>query len=928
MFNGGLYLLLVFFLSINYSLQASHIKAGEISVKQKICNEGTFIITLSMYGNSSSLIGPGSGSLNFGDGSVITTPPGRFTTRPDLGTGIGVYIFTTEHTYNQAGFYTISYSEPNRNAGILNIQNSVNTPFFIDTKIMFDNLNCNNSPALLAPPIDRACSALAFFHNPAAFDQDGDSLSFEIAIPLSSVNQQTTYLPPNHPSFYASDFDTGNEIGNGQPQFLIDALTGTITWNAPGAVGEYNIAFIVNEWRKINDVYIKLSSVRRDMQILVEECTNKRPDIIIPQDVCIYAGTIIDESILGSDPDNHDVKIELFSGIFALPNNPAEFLPNPSEFQSSTPNASLAFLWTPGCSEVRNQPYQITVKITDNPPTGPRLVQFKTWNIKVAAPPPVLSNAELDIIQKKAKIEWSPYLCLNASKIQIWRRVGSFAYNPDECISGLPKFAGYLKIGEVGPDINQFVDDNNGLGLDVGAVFCYRITALFPLVGGAESKVSYELCLPPILADAPVITHVSVARTDEQLGEIIISWKRPYDLSQSEYVEPYEYALYRGNGLTDDEGLININSSNVLDTTFTDTGLNTRDFAYNYRIVLLARKSIGSSLIPIDTSSTASSVWNGATPKLKSIALNWEAITPWSNSMQDNPWHLVYRSDESSLDNNLVLIDSVNVLENGFYYLDEGVFQDRGLNDSEFYCYRIKTRGTYGNSTIQTPIENFSQVMCSTTIDTIPPCKPDIVQAEFDCDHFNSQTPCSQKIFNNTIKWLEPIDDSCKKDIYRYQVYGSNSSDEEFILLGSVSENEFMETGLTKLARCYKIIAVDRAGNESEESDVVCYDNCPAIFIPNVFTPNGDEFNDRFELFEVNQSCSRFIDNVSLSVFNSWGQKIVSIQNEGSVLWDGNDALGKPVPSGIYYFNADVKFDTRDPSKNVKQIKGWMHVVH
>jgi len=928
MFKGGLCLLLVFFLSINFSVQATHIKAGDISVKQKICNEGTFIITLSMYGNTSSPIEPGSGSLNFGDGSVITTPSRSFITRPDLGDGIGVYFFSAEHTYSQGGTYTISYSEPNRNAGILNIQNSVSTPFFIDTKIIFDKSICNNSPVLLSPPIDRACSALAFFHNPAAFDQDGDSLSFELTVPMSSRSLQATYLAPNHPSFYASDFNTGNEMGNEQPQFLIDALTGTIVWDAPGAVGEYNIAFIVNEWRKINDVFVKLSSVRRDMQILVEECNNKRPDIIIPQDVCIYPGTLLEETILGSDPNNHDVKIEVFSGIFSLPNNPATFLPKPSDFQPSTPNASLAFQWTPNCSEVRNQPYQVTVKITDNPPNGPRLVRFKTWNIKVAAPPPVLSLAEVDILQKKAKIEWSPYLCSNATKIQIWRRVGSFAFNPDNCVSGLPKFAGYSKIGEVGPDITQFVDDNNGLGLDVGAVFCYRLTALFPLVGGAESKVSIELCLPPILADAPVITNVSVANTDAQLGEMIISWKRPYDLSQSDYVKPYEYALYRGKGLTGDEGLLKITSSNVLDTTFTDTGLNTRDFGYNYRIVLLARTSLSSNLIPVDTSSAASSVWNVATPKLKSISLNWEAITPWTNSMQDNPMHLVYRYDESSQDKNLILIDSVNVLENGFNYLDEGIFQGRGLNDSEFYCYRIKTRGTYGNSAIQSPIENFSQVICSTTLDTTPPCKPELVQAVIDCDLFNSQTPCSQKIFSNTIKWLEPIDDSCKKDIYRYHVYGSNSSAEEFNLLGSVSVTEFVETGLTRLARCYKIIAVDRAGNESEVSEVMCYDNCPSVFIPNVFTPNGDDYNERFELFEVDQACSRFIDKIMLSVYNIWGQIIVSIQNEGSLLWDGNDAFGKPVPSGVYYFNADVQLDTLDPSKNAKQIKGWIHIVH
>ncbi len=926
MIKRGAYLLLVLFLSLNFSVTASHIRAGEISVKQKNCAEGIFLITLAMYGNSSSPVSPGEGILNFGDGSFISSPRGSFLPRPDLGAGIGVYSFTSEHKYNQIGSYTVSYSETSRNSGILNIQNSVQTPFFIETKIIFNSSICNNSPILLAPPVDRACSKLSFFHNPAAFDEDGDSLSFEIAVPLLSSIQQATYLAPNHSSFYASDFNTGNEAGNGQPQFLIDAF-GTITWDAPSALGEYNIAFIVNEWRKMNDVYVKLGSVRRDMQILVEECSNRRPDLIIPQDICVYAGTVISEIILGSDPDNNDVKIEVLSGIFSLPNNPAVFLPNPSEFQPSAPNASLAFLWMPNCYQVRNQPYQITIKITDNPLTGPNLVRFKTWNIKIAAPPPILVNAELDVINRKSKLSWSSYSCTNASKILIWRRVGSFSYNPDDCVSGLPKFAGYKKITEVSPEVNEFIDDNGGAGLSVGAVYCYRITVLFPLVGGAESRVSSEFCIPPILADAPIITHISVSKTDEQDGEMIISWRSPYDLSQLDYLQPYEYQIFRATGLTGNNEIIKIHSSNILDTTFRDSGLNTKDFGYNYRILLLAKNVNDPTLLPLDTSSIASSVWNEATPRENSIELNWNTETPWSNVIQDNPWHLIYRYDEGSGSKESILIDSVNVSENGFYFLDEGTYQDKKLTSSKFYCYRILTRGTYGNPAIETPLENFSQVFCSTIFDNIPPCKPQIVKSSIDCNLFNTQTPCSQQVFSNSIEWLPPADDDCMKDIYSYQLFAANSLNEEFQLIGVTDGNEFLENHLTKLSRCYKVASVDRSGNISEFSEEVCYDNCPSIFIPNVFTPNGDQYNEKFSLYNSNQDCSRFVDQVSFSVFNRWGQNVIDRLNEGSVLWDGKDTAGKSVPEGVYFYQANVLFDVLDSAKRNKQIRGWIHVV-
>ncbi|HEU5290812.1 MAG TPA: hypothetical protein VFU05_09235, partial [Cyclobacteriaceae bacterium] len=68
------------------------------------------------------------------------------------------------------------------------------------------------------------------------------------------------------------------EAGNGPPTFSIDPIDGTLTWDAPGNAGEYNVAFIVKEWRKINGQWIEIGFVRRDMQIIViADCRNERP---------------------------------------------------------------------------------------------------------------------------------------------------------------------------------------------------------------------------------------------------------------------------------------------------------------------------------------------------------------------------------------------------------------------------------------------------------------------------------------------------------------------------------------------------------------------------------------------------------------------------------------------------------------------------
>ena len=923
------YLLILLFLFNSFSTLATHLRAGEIVVKQSNCNERTFVITLILYGDMRSQVSPGSGGnlLNFGDGSLMSIPSGSFKTPSDLPEGTGVFEFIIEHTYVVDGVYSISYSEQSRNAGVLNISNSLSTLFYIETNILVDPQFCNSVPVFLSPPIDQACSGLAFYHNPGAFDADGDSLSYRLIVPLRGANQATEYRSPDDPGFYSSNYQTANEAGDGPPTFMIDSLNGTITWDAPGAMGEYNIAFVVEEWRRIDSVYVKIGTVIRDMQIIVTECPNLRPLLIIPQDICVEAGTPISETIFGTDPDGHDVKIELFSGIFSFESNPASYTPNPPIFQSSVPQASVQFDWTPSCEAVRNQPYQITIKITDQPSSGAALVLFRTWNIKVTAPSPTFTEAALDPVQRHGLIKWSPYFCPNATAVQIWRRVGSYNYSPDECASGLPRYAGYIKVGEVHPDALEFTDTNKGNGLAPGAVYCYRLTALFPLAGGAESKASIEICLPPVLAEAPVITHVTVDKTHEVDGAVTISWRSPYDLDPEAFTEPYEYALLRAEGFEGDTGLTQVQIANIVDTTYTDVAINTKDLAYNYRIVLKARVSVNDPLVPIDTSAAASTVWNTATPLPESIGLAWDAVTPWTNYSQDYPRHLIYRSSESEGLDNFVLIDSVDVFDIGFNYIDEGAYQGIKLNQHELYCYQIKTRGTYGNPAIAAPQENFSQVFCSTVLDLIPPCAPVFVQKEIDCDLFKAQTPCTQQIFSHTIQWSSASDE-CLEDIFFYRVYASDDKTDEYTLLGVTSANEFVENNLTKLSRCYRISAVDRAGNESELSEVLCFDNCPSIYFPNIISPNGDLKNEYFTEMNSEIHCSRFVKSVSLSVYNRWGQRLIDLKSEEALNWDGKDKFGKKVPTGVYYYYANIEFDAIEPANQSKQVKGWIHVVY
>jgi gliding motility-associated-like protein len=66
------------------------------------------------------------------------------------------------------------------------------------------------------------------------------------------------------------------------------------------------------------------------------------------------------------------------------------------------------------------------------------------------------------------------------------------------------------------------------------------------------------------------------------------------------------------------------------------------------------------------------------------------------------------------------------------------------------------------------------------------------------------------------------------------------------------------------------------------------------VFVPNVFTPNGDGKNDRLYVY------GNYIDKLEMRIFNQWGEQIAFINNltQG---WDGTQR-GKPQPVGVYVY--------------------------
>lgn len=84
--------------------------------------------------------------------------------------------------------------------------------------------------------------------------------------------------------------------------------------------------------------------------------------------------------------------------------------------------------------------------------------------------------------------------------------------------------------------------------------------------------------------------------------------------------------------------------------------------------------------------------------------------------------------------------------------------------------------------------------------------------------------------------------------------------------------------------------------------------------VPNVFTPNGDEVNDYFEVATDGVTVYEF------TVFTRTGTQIYHSLSP-SIFWDGRSIGGKELPEGIYYYVIEEEGGS-DPFNSA----GFMHL--
>ena len=846
-------LISIILVAISIVAGATHNRGGEITYVHISGN--TYQFTISTCTKSSVAADRSELEINFGDGTGIDTVQRSSITPISSEAQKNYYIIN--HTFAGPGTFRVTMEDPNRNNGVVNIggaSSSDQFPFCVATEIVISPfLGVNNSVIFNDCPCPEiACVNKRYCYNPQATDPDGDSLSYALVPCLGfGCNPLATPVVYQYPDNYGGTFS-------------IDPSSGTLCWVNPTRLGEYNIAILVTEWRN----GVKIGTVLRDIQITVSgACDNDPPVITTITDTCVVAGDLVSFQVSATDINVGDlITLKGTGAPFTSVSNPASF----SSVTGLSP-VSSTFNWNTDCSNIRKSAYSVYFEAVDN--GNPDLSDYRQVNITVKAPAP--TGLAVTALSGSVNVMWNSTNCINAIGYKIYRKKGSSIGTIDCCSQTSPIDLGYTLVGQTSSLLDTTFIDNSTLA--VGEEYCYVVTAIFPV--DYESCISNEACIK-LKKDVPVITHVTVNSTDASIGVDSIVWAKASDLDTvTNYPPPYLYKVYHKAGFNGANNLIftsPVYSQLYLsDTTYVHSAVNTNDNPNSYKVEMY--HIVGSDTLLIGATNDASSVFVSTQASDNAITLTWNESIPWTNTSYE-----IYRS---------------NVL-GGLYSLigtsTTQTYIDSNLTNGQTYCYKIKSIGLYSDPTIVSPLENFSQEICDSPVDLTPPCPP-VLTIDNDCvDELNY------------LSWTNP-NNSCADDVTRYRIFYAPTA------AGPYSEIDFKndptDTTLShndfgSIAGCYYVTALDsiQYNNESVPSNIVCVDNCPIYFLPNVFTPNGDGKNDKF----IPLLPYKFIESIDFIVYNRWGN-VVFQTNDPMINWDGKDQeSGKIVSDGVYFYVCKV----------------------
>ncbi|HET9486821.1 MAG TPA: gliding motility-associated C-terminal domain-containing protein [Chryseosolibacter sp.] len=149
--------------------------------------------------------------------------------------------------------------------------------------------------------------------------------------------------------------------------------------------------------------------------------------------------------------------------------------------------------------------------------------------------------------------------------------------------------------------------------------------------------------------------------------------------------------------------------------------------------------------------------------------------------------------------------------------------------------------------------------------------------------------------WNPYFGWPEGVD--------HYEVWRKTDFEPGYRFLARVPNHETAYGGLLStdaFEHRYVIRALEKGGANESWSSPLSFEFSHPVTIPNIITPNGDEFNQFFHIAKI-----ELYRQSELTIMDRWGKEVFNVVNYQND-WDG-DGLS----SGVYFYILDLKRDNK-----------------
>lgn len=322
-------------------------------------------------------------------------------------------------------------------------------------------------------------------------------------------------------------------------------------------------------------------------------------------------------------------------------------------------------------------------------------------------------------------------------------------------------------------------------------------------------------------------------------GEISLKWSRYID--DNDFVG---YQLFR-------DGAPIQSFTSIDELTFSDKDLDCNR-TYKYQIVA-STSQVNSFSAPKSEKMLSSTPDNieGASVTVADNNVITADVVLGENGLT-NSYNLIVERSEQGSANFVKISDDQN---------QDLRFEDNDVNTAATsYCYRFKYENSCQLST------DFTEPVCSILL---------------------RQSP-QELTWNNAVPFTEGLDS--------YAVIQNESNTQTPVGLSTNYQLDLTNQPKTEFS--FRITARSENGNLISFSNLIRYEQNVTLLIPDAFTPNGDNLNEKFEIKGL------FVNSFQILIFNRWGQ-VVFQSSDILDSWDGT-INGANAPGGYYTYKTEI----------------------